>query len=470
MVMKRRAAQRQREFWVAGDGLVQAPTHVFYETLNGLLADADFDRWIEDRCREFYSDTGRGSIPPGVYFRMVFIGYFEDIDSQRGIAWRCADSLSLRKFLGYELHEETPDHSSMSIIKGRLPADVFTEVFEFVLRIVDEHGLLKGRMTGVDATTLEANASMKTIVRKDSGEDWEEYLRRLAEEEGVEINDRNDLIRFDKQRKKQGKKKVSNDEWESPGDPDARIGKMKDGRTHLMYKAEHVVDLETEVILAAVIYHGDQGDAGTLINSLEQAGSHLVNAEVVQEIEKVVADKGYHKAETLADCEEIGPFGIKPYIPEPDRSHERRWDDKPQSHKRAVYNNRARTKRGYGRRLQRRRSEVVERSFAHVCETGGSRRTWLRGLENVQKRYSMQAAAHNLGLILRKLLGSGKPREFAATCAFLLVIYARMRSILDGLWEFTTRYVTSNPIARPNPVTRGWYGWVIPSTCFSTGC
>lgn len=414
MSLGRRKEERQREFWVATQDLAQTPRHVFYEQLNGLLAEADFDRRVEDLCEAYYAEGGRPSIPPGVFFRMIFIGYFEGIDSQRGIAWRCDDSRSLRRFLGYAPHQQTPDHSSLSRIKGRLPREVFDAVFTIVLELVNDHKLLDAKTVGVDATTLEADAAMKSIVRKDTGEDWEEYLRRLAAEDGVEIRSQADLIRYDKDRNKRRKKKVSNDEWTSPNDPDARITKMKDGTTDLAYKAEHVVDLKTEAIIAAEIYHADQADTATLTESLTAAQENLEQAEVHRDIEKAAADKGYHKASVLADCEELTGLGVTPYIPEPESRYQRVWTDKRYREQRAVYNNRRRTGRAYGKRLQRRRSEVVERSFAHVCETGGARRTWLTGIDNVRKRYTLQAAAHNLGLILRKLLGAGKPREFAA--------------------------------------------------------
>jgi hypothetical protein len=283
-----------------------------------------------------------------------------------------------------------------------------------------EHKLVDGTTVGVDATLLEANAAMKSIVRKDSGEDWEEYVKRLAAEEGVEIQSKADLIRYDKDRSKRGKKKVSNEEWESPTDPDARIARMKDGRTRLAYKAEHVVDLKTEAILEAEIYHANAADTATLVPSLEAAQAHLDEAsELTQEIRKAVADKGYHAAETLADCDEAGVFGVKTYIPEPERQVEWSWLDRPESQQRAVTNNRRRTQREYGKRLQRRRSEVVERSFAHVCETGGGRRSWLRGIDDVRKRHLMAAVAYNLGLVLRKLLGTGKVRAFASLAARL---------------------------------------------------
>lgn len=421
MALGRRTTERQHELWIPTQNLPQAPRHVFYETLNRLLAQADFDRRVEHLCEPYYAGKGRPGIPPGVFFRMLLIGYFENISSQRGIAWRCDDSRSLRLFLGVAPDEETPDHSSLTRIKARLPWEVFQTVFAIVLELVHEHKLLDGRTVGVDATTLEADAAMKSIVRKDTDENWEQYVRRLAAEDGVEISSKADLIRYDKQRNKAGNKKVSNEEWESPNDPDARIAKMKDGTTHLAYKAEHVVDLKTEAIIAAEIYHADQADSATLIPSLERAEENLERADVVPNIGKVVADKGYHKAQALAECGDLnGGLGIKTYIPEPDSKYERVWTDKPEGHQQAVYNNRSRTKREHGKQLQRRRSEVVERSFAHVCETGGARRMWSHGLLNVRKGYTLAAAAHNLGLILRKLLGWGKPREFAAMVGALL--------------------------------------------------
>jgi transposase len=378
MALGKRKAERQREFWISATDSASGPRHVFYEKLNAILAEADFDDFVEELCEPYYADGGRPGIPPGVYFRMMYLGYFEGIDSQRGIAWRCEDSLSIKRFLGYQPHEETPDHSSLSRIRTRLPLEVFHDVHVCVLQLLIEHKLVDGATVGVDATLLEANAAMKSIVRKDNGEDWEEYVKRLAAEDGVEIKTKAELIRYDKQRNKQGKKKVSNDEWESPSDPDARIAKMKDGRTHLAYKAEHVVDLDTEAIIDAQVYHANCGDTATLAPSLEQAQKYLDQASgFTRDIKKVVADKGYHAAETLARCAELGwgHNGVKPYIPEPDRRYEWSWTDRPEAQQQAVTNNRRRTTREYGKQLQRRRSEVVERSFAHVCETGGGRRS-----------------------------------------------------------------------------------------------
>ncbi len=402
---------RQESLFVATDQLAQVPGHPFYQRLNALLAEVGFDRWVEQRCREYYEQDerrGRKSIPPGVYFRMVFVGYFEGIDSQRGIAWRCADSLALRQFLGVPLDDGTPDHSTLTNTRKRLSPEVFEEVFEFVLSIAHEKKLLSGKTVGVDSTTLEANAAMKSIVRRDTGEDWKDYVTRLMREEGVIEPDQEptdeEVRRYDKKRKD---KKVGNEDWRSSTDGDARIAKMKDGRTHLAYKAEHVVDLKSDLVLAAEIYPANQADTVTLADSLVAAQIHLKEAGSGAEIEEAAADKGYHAAGTIEMCDFLD---VRSYIPEPRRPHESTWSDKPAEHRRAVLNNRRRVRRAKSKTLQRRRSEVVERTFAHICDTGGARRSWLRGIVNVSKRYLMAAAAHNLGRLMRLLSGIGKPK------------------------------------------------------------
>ena len=411
MAMGKREAEQQQNLFVTHDKLPRSPGHVFYRKLNRLLAEGGFDRWIEGVCEPHYCrDQGRPSVPPGVYFRMLLVGYFEGINSQRGIAWRCSDSLSLREFLGIPLGEDSPDHSSLSYIRQRLPLAVHEAVFVWVLALLQQKKLLKGKSVGVDSTTLEADAAMKSIVRKDTGEDWKEYLTRLMKEEGLLDEDDDppsddELRRFDKSRKD---KKVSNEEWVSESDSDARIAKMKDGTTHLAYKAEHVLDLETEAILAAEIYHADQADTQTLEDSLHQAQLHQQQAGSERLIADAVADKGYHANETIAELHEHTTY--RTYIPEPKLNHARVWTDKPPQQKAAVYANRRRTRGERGKKLQRLRSERLERSFAHMCETGGGRRTWLTGIENVRKRYLISAAAHNLGILMRSLFQMGTPR------------------------------------------------------------
>jgi len=411
MTMGKRDTEQQQDLFITHDQLPRSPGHVFYRKLNQLLAAGGFDRWIEALCEPYYCQgKGRPSVPPGQYFRMLLVGYFEGINSQRGIAWRCSDSLSLREFLGIPLGEDSPDHSSLSYIRQRLPHSVHEAVFVWVLALAHEKKLLKGKTVGVDSTTLEAAAAMKSIVRQDTGEDWKEYLTRLMKEAGL-IEDDDEppsdeaLRKFDKARQN---KKVSNDEWTSPTDPDSRIARMKDGTTHLAYKAEHVVDLDTGVILTAEIYHADYHDTATLEDSLHQAQIQQQEAGSEQQIQDAVADKGYHGAEPLANLREHTPY--RTYIPEPQRRHKCVWTDKPPEQQQAVVANRRRTRGQRGRKLQRLRSERVERTFAHVCETGGARRTWLTGIENVRKRYLLSAAAHNLSVLMRSLFKMGTPR------------------------------------------------------------
>lgn len=406
MALGRRKGEQQDDLFILAEHMPKAPGHVFYRKLNAILREAGFDPWVEDLCQPYYAETqGRPGIPPGTYFRMLLIGYFEGIGSQRGIAWRCSDSLSLREFLGIPLTEDSPDHSTLSVVRDRLPVEVHREVFTWVLRLLDEKKLVKGKTVGVDSTTLEANAAMKSIIRRDTGDDYETYVKQLMAKEGIEDPSSEEARRFDKQR--QGKK-VSNDEWVSESDPEARITKMKDGTTHLAYKAEHVVDLETNAILAAEIYAGDHADSQTLEDSVNHAQTNLNEANTEAEIKDVAADKGYHATEQLTAVAEHTPY--RTYIPEPELKHNRRWTDKPAEQKAAVYANRRRVKGERGKQMQRQRSEYVERTFAHVCETGGGRRTWLRGMEKVQKRYLLAAAAHNIGVLMRKLFQMGTPR------------------------------------------------------------
>ena len=413
--------KRKREeqgLWIATTELPKSPGHPFYRKLNEVLAEAKFDEWIEKRCEPYYAaKLGRPSIPPGVYFRMILVGYFEGIASQRGIAWRCSDSRSLAEFLGIPINETTPEHSSLSRVHGRLPLEVHEEVFVFVLKIAADKKLLKGKTVGVDSTTLEANAAMKSIERKDTGEDWKEYLTRLANDAGIENPTDEDLRRFDKNR---SDKKVSNEEWQSPTDPDSRIAKMKDGTTHLAYKAEHVVDLDSEFILSATITPANHGDAETMVDSVAQAQMNLDAAGAETKIKDVAADKGYHKASTLELADDLD---FRTYVPEPKRKYRNRWVGKPAGLKEAVYANRRRVRGERGKRLQRQRSEKVERSFAHVCETGGARRTWLRGQDKVSKRYLLQVAARNLGLMMRKLFGIGTAKSLQGLAGLFLLAY-----------------------------------------------
>jgi transposase len=432
MAMGRREGD-QASMWVPTHNLARSPGHAFYDKLNEVLDAGGFDRFVEELCAPHYAEgQGRPSIPPGVYFRMLFIGYFEGLDSQRAIAWRCADSLSLRAFLRIDLSAGTPDHSSMTNTRKRLPEDVFWQVFAFVLKVAVEHRLLKGKTIAVDSTTLEANAAMKSLVRRATNEDWKTYVRRLMKAEGIDDPSDDEVRRFDRTRKK----KTSNKEWKSATDPDSRVTKMKDGRTHLAYKAEHAVELGSGLIVAPVVYWGDDPDVETLPVTVELARQQLEAAGSPYQVDEVVGDKGYHKAETiqiLADVEQV-----RAYIAEPKRRGRRRWQDKPAGQQHAVYANRQRIKGERGRRLGRQRSEQAERSFAHTCETGGGRRAWLRGVVNVSKAHLMRAAACDLGIIMLALFGVGTPRTLQGAMGLLLIAllcFLWRRDLLrGGLW------------------------------------
>lgn len=419
----------QAEVWIPVQEIPRSPGHPFYLRLNQLLAEAGFDSFVEQLCKPYYAEHGRPSIPPGIYFRMLVVGYFEGINAQRAIAWRCSDSLSLREFLGFGPTGETPDHSSLTVIRQRLPLEVHEQVFTFILRIAREKGLLKGKTIAVDSTTLEANAAMKSIVRKDSGEEWKDYLKRLAQEAGIKNPTQEEARRHDRRRRG---KKVSNQDWESPSDPDSRIARMKDGTTHLAYKAEHAVDVESNLVVAAVIHHADQADHQTLAETVAAAQVYAEEAGVTEPAREVVADKGYHASETLTD---FAAAGLRTYIPEPKlRGGRRRWTNKTEAQKRAVLSNRRRVRGERGKRLSRQRSEKSERSIAHTCETGGGRRAWLRGIEEVAKRHLIHVGAYNLGVVMRQLFGVGTPRSLQGAASLAL-------SLAIAIWMWVLAHV-----------------------------
>jgi len=399
----RKRRERQQQLWVATSDIVETPANAFYDRLNQILDEHNFDRHVEHLCRRYYRGPyGRPSITPGAYFRMLLIGFFEGLDSERGIAWRAADSLSLRKFLNYSLEEKTPDHSSVSRTRRLFWLSTHKAVFRWVLRLLRQEGLLEGQTVAVDATTLEANAALRSIVRRDTGQRYEEYLRQLAEAAGLENPTREQLARLDRKRKK----KASNRDWKNPHDPDARITKMKDGRTHLAHKAEHAVDLSSGALLAVTLQPADAGDTTTIRQTLTE--TQFVSQEVNERgVEEVVADKGYHSGAALLKlCGE----GMRSYVPEPERGR-RKWRGK-QTEQEQVYANRRRVRGERSKRLQKLRCELAERSFAHLYETGGMRRVHLRGRENILKRLVIHAAGFNLALVMRKMFGMGKPRRW----------------------------------------------------------
>jgi transposase len=410
MAMGRLSNRRPAERLVSRLAVTMAPRHRFYDDCNEVLATAEFDAFVEMLCQDFYKDdVGRPSIPPGRYFRMLFVGQYEGLDSEREIAWRCADSLSLHRFLLLREGERCPDHSTLSVTRSRLPLEVHQQVFDFILEVADKHGLVRGRRLGIDASTMEANAALRKLVRRDTGEDYREMLRRLAQDSGIETPTTEQLIRFDRTRKG---KSLSNADWTSPTDADARIAKMKDGSTHLAYKPEHAVDLDTGIVTAAVIQPADRGDTATLPTTLEAAAAALatVGKEPTPEAPaEAVADKGYHSREGLQGLAD-GPWTSR--IAEPERPDFSRWHG-DEGARRAVYNNRGRLLSGVARQAFRLRAEKVERTFVHVLDQGGMRRTWLRGRDNVQKRYSIHLAAYNLGMVMRHRFGAGTPRQAA---------------------------------------------------------
>jgi transposase len=289
-----------------------------------------------------------------------------------------------------------------------LSLEVHDQVFSWVLKRLTEHGLIKGERIGVDASTIEANAALRTIIRRDSGEGYREMLTRMAQESGIETPTAEDLVRLDRKRKG---KKLSNADWESPTDPDARIARLKDGRTHLAYKPEHAMDLDTGAVVAAEIHLADQGDTTTMPDTLSRAAEHLDTVDAAPTCEapaELITDKGYHSRDALKALDG-GPW--KSRISEPHHDECLRWhgDD---AARRAVYNNRARLRSGVARQAFKLRAELVERGFALILDRGGMRRVWVRGRDNVQKRYLIHVAGYNLGLIMRLLTGAGTPREF----------------------------------------------------------
>ena len=412
---------RQGDLMVSWSEMPRSPGHVFYDRLQSVLVEADFDGFAEALCKPYYAARmGAPSVPPGRYFRMHLVGYFEGIDSERGLEWRCSDSLSLREFLRLESRDRVPDHSWLSKTRSRLPHEVHQAIFDWVLAQIAEAGLVKGERIGVDASTMEANAALRNIVRRDTAEGYREMLERLAQESGIETPTAADLVRLDRKRKG---KKLSNQDWVSKSDPEAKIAKMKDGTTHLAYKPEHAVDLDTGAVVAAELHPADEGDTTTLFKTLAAAEANLEAVDAAPTAENpaaCVADKGYHSRAVLKALDDSL---WKTRIAEPKQKGFSRWHG-DEAAQRAVTNNRVRLKSGVAREAFKRRAEIVERCFAHNLDRGGMRRTWLRGRENVHKRYLLHVAGHNLSLLMRQLIGAGTPREAVAGgygCIFVII-------------------------------------------------
>jgi transposase len=416
---KRRRHAKHASMWVATDDLPRSAAHPFYARLNQILDQHDFDGYVEGLCQRFYADEGRPGLPPGRYFRLLLVGYFEGLDAERAIAWRAADSFALREFLGLVLPEAPPDHSTISRTRRLIDLETHEAVFTWMLQRLADAGLVKGTTIGIDATTLEANAALRSIVRRDTGESYQDFLTQLAQASGIETLTRAALARIDRKRKKKG----SNDDWTHPHDPDAKITKMKDGRTHLAHKAEHAVDLETGAIVGVTVQDADDGDAETSIETLIEAAEQI---EAVRPdgggLQEVVGDKGYHSNQSLVDLEAVG---LRSYVSEPDRGR-RNWK-KNREARDAVYRNRRRIRGRRGQRLLRLRGERLERPFAHLYETGRMRRVYLRGHTNIRKRLLIHTGGFNLGLLMRQLIGVGTPRG----------LQGRLIAVLTTLWALT---------------------------------
>lgn len=438
----RQKRQRQHELWVAAAELPTSVAHPFYQRLNALLDAHGFDAFVEQQCQPFYAKTfGRPSLTPGIYFRLLLVGYFEGIDAERGIAWRASDSLAIRRFVGVALDEAVPDHSTISRTRRLIDLDIHREVFTWVQQRLVEAGLLNGKTIAIDGTMLEANAAMRSIVRRDTADTYQEFLTGLAKASGIETPTREDLARLDRKRKK----KTSNKEWTNPHDPDAKVAKMKDGRTHLAHKAEHAVDLETGAIVAVTLQGADQGDTTTIVETVTAAAEQVEAAQVAvpepQPLEEIIADKGYHSNQTMVD---LAAVGVRSYVAEPDRGR-RNWSKEPDAQA-PVYGNRRRIRGPRGRRLMRQRGERVERSFAHLYDTGGMRRTHLRGHSNILKRLLIHAGAFNLGLVMRHVIGFGTPRGLqgrpAVVIAMVWVLIGAIRHRFAAIWA-STRPITA---------------------------
>jgi transposase len=451
----RKRRERQEQLWVTHSELAAGPGHPFYKRLNELLDGEKFDEFCERECAKFYAESnGRPSLTPGTYFRLLLVGYFEGIDSERGIAWRVADSLGLRQYLGFGLDEQTPDHSTISRSRRLMDVDTHRKVFFWALGLLWDRGLIKGKTVAIDATTLEATAAMRSIVRRDNGASYDDFLKGLAKESGIQTPTREDLARLDRKRKKKG----ANKDWVNPHDRDARITKMKDGRTHLAHKAEHAVDLETGAVLAVTLQPADQGDTTTIVETLAEAGENVADlmdreaAEAepgvnLEGIEEVVADKGYHSGAALVRMKQSA---VRTYIPEKKQAGKRHWIGK-KDEQRAVYANRQRVSGNYGKGLLRKRGELIERSFAHCYDTGAMRRTHLRGHENILKRQLIHVGAFNLSLIFRTLIGAGTPRELRNRLTVLVfVLEWLVNTLLDADGE--SKAITfSHPVPKLHP-------------------
>jgi transposase len=419
---------KQSEFWVEAGRLPAATPGSFYQKVNATLEAMGFAREVWKICAPAYAEASRGGRPgidPVVYLKMLMIGFFEDLPSERAMASRCADSLSVRGFLGYDLAEATPDHSSLSVIRQRLSLEQLEAIHVILLQALRRHGLLQGKRLGIDSSVIEANASLRALEHRNTEEGYWDYVKRLAAAAGVEANDPAAVRRFDKRREG---RKTSNTEWVNPHDPAAKVGRTKDGATDMIYKPEHVNDLDSGAIITAQVLPGDLADSQAMAERLLGAVGVLqtVAPEVAAEslAQEVAADEGYFSTEQvgiLQDC------AVRTVIVDP---HRRRRRAQAAKEVRATLTKARRAVESKsGKALLRRRGEYLERSFCHVLDHGGMRRATLRGCENLSKRHLAAALTHNLSLLLRKLFGIGTPKQFLAASKALVVFLGTLRRL-----------------------------------------
>ena len=406
---KQKAAQG--ELWVATHQLAQSPKSTFYARLDETLESFGFAGKVRALCAPAYKNTnaGRPGIDPVVYLKMIMIGFFEDLPSERAIAARCADSMSIRAFLNYSLAEQTPDHSSFTIIRQRLGLEIYQQIFTLSLQALREHGLLRGKNLGIDSSVIEANASLRALVHRNTEEQYWDYVKRLAAENGIDPEDAAAVRKFDRHRPGKG----SNQEWQNPHDPDAKIGRTKDGATDMIYKPEAVVDLDTGAIVQADVHPGDQADHKEMATRVLEAQQTINQASGAKPdtltVTSLTSDKGYY---LVAELQALQHEGIRTVISDP--IDNRRVDKLEPAEQRAVRAAKRSVNSKSGKDLLRRRGRHIERSFAHILDAGGMRRTTLRGWENLNKRFKLAAAIYNLSQLLRKIFGFGTPKQLAA--------------------------------------------------------
>jgi transposase len=401
----------QQEFWVATSDLPKSAKTTFYDKLQATLNDFGFEGKLREICLPYYKQAtvGRPGIDPVVYVKMIMVGFFEDLPSERAIAARCADSLALRAFLKYELHENTPDHSSLSVIRQRLGVEVYQQIFQIMLQALQKHGLLRGRNVGIDSSVIEANASLRALVQRNTAEEYWEYVKKLAAAEGIDPQDAAAVRKFDRARPGKG----SNQEWVNPHDPDAKIGRKKDGATDMIYKPEVVVDLDTGAIVQAMVHPGDQLDhqdvAARVLEAQQNINAARAQPAETLTIETATADKGYY---SVSELDALQKEEIKTVVSDP--IDNRRVDKLPEDLQKVVRQARRTVKSRRGKRLLARRGMHIERTFAHILDCGGYRRTTLRGKENLNKKYKLAAAIYNLSQLMRQLFGFGTSKQLEA--------------------------------------------------------